>query len=207
MKRILRKATGLYQELRDTMYRYRDIETRLNSIDSVGAKKLRYERFAEYIVNGIINTDEEEYEWTVLTDRTRSGDISEDLISFGRRTIAGMDAVDKKLITSGLRVVPVFHQYLELLKEETVSEDQLDELKNEIIGAMTDKEYDQLVDARITLLQKASDAFKELCGRSKDTVGAIMDALGLDDDRMEEAEEVADIFEAIDAKLNELSKF
>ena len=205
MKRILRKATGLYQDMEDTLYRYYEVEKILTDKEKPLAEGVRRQRFVEYLANGLVMTDEDQYEWTILTAEGRSGSQEEDLITFGRRTKMLLADFDKKLLQDGLLLSIVYRKYCELVEDKTLDEESLDELREKHITGMSEKEFDKLMDERIELLQNALDSYNKICGGSKkDPVDQFMDYYQYDDDMYDQSNEVCQLFETIKDVLPKL---
>ena len=205
MKRILRKATGLYQDMEDTLYRYYEVEKILTDKEKPLAEGVRRQRFVEYLANGLVMTDEDQYEWTILTAEGRSGSQEEDLITFGRRTKMLLADFDKKLLQDGLLLSIVYRKYCELVEDKTLDDESLDELREKHITGMSEKEFDKLMDERIELLQNALDSYNKICGGSKkDPVDQFMDYYQYDDDMYDQSNEVCQLFETIKDVLPKL---
>lgn len=198
MKRIMRKATELYLDLEDTLYRYYEVECALR--DQEGPiRELEYARnFWHFMANGLVNADKDKYEWTLLTDETRTGQIVEPIITFSRRTKANMSDLDKKYLQNGLDMAIVYKSYRMLLDSAGIDDKGLrDGFCKSHVNAFTDKEYDILIEERAAWIENAIAAYDRLCGGSKkDPVDSIMDNLNLDDDVLSEIELVVALYEA-----------
>ena len=198
MKRIMRKATGLYQEMEDTLYKFYAVEKELKGKEGPLVMAARRQKFVEYLANGLVMTDEDQYEWTILTAEGRTGTQEEDLITFGRRTKMLLPDFDKKLLADGLQLAIIYRKYSELIEDKTLDEASLDELRQKHVTSMSEKEFDKLMDERIELLQNAVDSYSDICSDTqKDPVKQLMDYYHLDEDMVEQSEEVCKLFETI----------
>lgn len=198
MKRIMRKATGLYQEMEDTLYKFYAVEKELKGKEGPLVMAARRQKFVEYLANGLVMTDEDQYEWTILTAEGRTGTQEEDLITFGRRTKMLLPDFDKKLLADGLQLAIIYRKYSELIEDKTLDEASLDELREKHVTSMSEKEFDKLMDERIELLQSAVDSYSKICSNTKkDPVDQFMDYYQLDDDMVEQSDEVCQLFETI----------
>ncbi|MDO4322286.1 MAG: tubulin-like doman-containing protein [Lachnospiraceae bacterium] len=199
MRRILRKNTYLYQQLEYTLYRYYEVRRALEEIESVYAATYQAQTFAELFAYGVVNADEDEYEWTVRIN-TRGGNI--EIMTFGRKTTAKMGGFEKGLLGDGLKLAIVYNRFRELLDRQEIKMDELTELKNDLIDTMTDKELDQMIDARVGILQKSLESYTSLYGRAKDPIDAMLEAYKLDDDMIDPAEQVQKFYEAVQEAIN-----
>lgn len=198
MKRIMRKATGLYLDLEDTLYRYYKVECALQPREDL-IREAEYARnFWHFVANKLVNTDDEQYEWTLVTGATRSGQIEEPLITFSRRNIANMSDFDKKLLQNGLTMAIVYKSYRELLDTAQINDRELkDGFCKEHIESYSDKEYDKIIDQSIGFIEKSIAAYDQFLGKStKDPIDVIMDALDLEDSMMDEVETIVALYEA-----------
>ena len=200
MMRILRKATELYQEMEDTMYRFYPIEYDLEKKEAEydlkkkeQEQKHQYENFADWVLYGVITCDDGMY-WSVRT--TVKGN-EENLMNFGRRSVVMMDKDQKRLLTDGLRLKIVYDSFTELRQELGLTDDQLDQVKNAVINSLSDTEFDQMMDRNLTFVQKELDAYNEKYGKQKDPLDAIMNAYEADDDQLDQMQEIVDFYGAV----------
>ena len=100
MKRIMRKATGLYQDMEDTLYKFYAVEKELKGKEGPLVMAARRQKFVEYLANGLVMTDEDQYEWTILTAEGRTGTQEEEPITFGLRTKRFLPDLRQKHVTS-----------------------------------------------------------------------------------------------------------
>ncbi len=200
MMRVLRKSTSLYQEMEDTLWRYYDIEKELAEKEADALRTIGFKNFLEWYLNGVVNTDEDQTEWTVLTNS--KGDV-EDLIMFGRRTVGRMEPWQKSILKDGFRLKLVYDAFADCREELELTDDLLNDVKEDLADQLGDKKLDQMVDARLEVLQNEMDTYKSKYGKSKDELGAIMDAYGVDDDLMNEMQEVVDFFSAVGDVIEE----
>lgn len=200
MMRILRKSTELYQDMLDTMFRFYAIELELEKKEGAVLKQQAYKNFAEWFLNGVIDADEEQYAWDVVT--TTSGN-KEELITFSRRAFSKMDAEDKAFLKDGLKMLLVYRAFKEAQPELEVSNDDLNEVKDSIVDKLSDRQFDQMMDAKLEVLEKERDAYKTIVGKAKDSLDALMEHYNVDDDQMDAMQEIVDLYEAIDSVIED----
>ena len=208
MKRIMRKATNLYQTMEDTLYRYLEVEEALKELEIpvrqkmvLEAAKNRPRKFIDFIIGGVVNPDEEQYEWTVQTS-VRGATV--DLITFSRRFKFTRDVFQKHLLTDGFKLFFIYDKYLELLEDGILEEDALENVRIALSEKMSDKQFNQLLDARLPILEEELAAFTAKFGKEEDPVDAIMDAYELEDSDFEAARRLADLYRAVSKALKDL---
>ncbi len=208
MKRIMRKATNLYQTMEDTLYRYYEVEQALKEREKtlVGRKeaeavKNRARKFIAFITGGVVNPDEDQYEWTV---QTSARGATADLITFSRRLKMNLGDFQKTLLGDGFKLAIIYDKYLELLEDGSLEEDTLEDVRVALSDKMSDKQFDQLLDARLPILEDELGAFTAKFGRKKDPVDAIMDAYELEDADFAVADRLATLYQAVADALKSL---
>ena len=208
MKRIMRKATSLYQDMEDTLYRFYDIEQELKEREAglVGKieeedKKKKVRAFIDFFANGVVNPDEEQYTWAVATNLKGA---SVELVSFSRKFKMLVDSFRKGLLADNMKLPIVFEKYLEMLDEESINEEDMGAMKIDVIESLSDKQFDMLMEERISILKAELEAFKEIVGRAKDPVDAVMEKYELKDEEIDAAEMVVRLFKAIEEELPKL---
>ena len=205
MMRILRKATELYQEMEDTMYRFYPVEYDLEKKEAEydlkkkeqeqkQAKLAQYRNFADWVLYGVITCDDDGMYWSV---RTTARGNAEDLMNFGRRSVAMMDKDQKRLLTDGIRLKLVYDSFMELRQELGLTDGQLDQVKNTVINSLSDTEFDQMMDRNLTFVQNELDVYNEKYGKQKDPLDAIMNAYEADDDQLDQMQEIVDLYGAV----------
>lgn len=194
MMRILRKATELYQELEDTMYRFYPIEWELENKEKDLIKVSRYQNFARWVLYGVITTDEDEMYWNVKT--TAKGN-EEDIIGFGRRSRANMDSIQKKMLLDGFRLKLVYDAFSDMTGSLDLTDEDLNQIKDDVTASLSDREFDKMIDRNFALLKDEVAAYNEKYGKSKDSLEAIMDAYGVDDNEMETMQQIVDFYETV----------
>ena len=119
-------------------------------------RELEYARnFWHFMANGLVNADEDKYEWTLLTDETRTGQIVEPIITFSRRMKANMSDLDKKYLQNGLDMAIVYKSYRMLLDSAGIDDKGLrDGFCKSHVNAFTDKEYDILIEERAAWIEE-----------------------------------------------------
>ena len=208
MKRIMRKATGLYQDMEDTLYRFFDIEKELEEkegglveLQKEKENKDKVRKFIDFFANGVVNPDEEQYTWAVATNLKGA---SVELVSFSRKFKMLMDGFRKGIMADSMKLPIVYEKYLEMLDDESINEQDMDEMKVDVIESLSDKQFDTLLGERIEILKTELEAYKEVVGRAKDAVDAVMEKYELPDEEMSAAELVVNLYKAIEEELPKL---
>ena len=199
MKRILRRATGLYQTLEDTLYRYYEVETALRERDKLLTKGKTAERFVTFYLSGVINPDDDLYEWTVQT----GPDAATDLITFSRRFRASMDDLQRKLFGDGLRLAIVYDRYCAMLDDGIVTEESLGRIRDAVSMKMSDREYDRMLDERLAVLAEEMKAFTDRLGGDEIRTETILEGYEQDKRRSLAAERIACLYQAVGKVLRE----
>ena len=200
MLRMMRKSTGLYQDMKDTMWKLYPLEAQLETKEQGSKLKRQYKVFLEAFLHGLINANEEKTIWTAVTDD--NGD-TEDLFTIGRRTIGKLSDIEKNLLNDGFKLKLVYDRYVDLRLEFDLSDDRLNAIEDRINKNLSDKEYDKMVDERIAYLQTELDKYKEKYGNQKDPLDEIMKAYGLSDYQMDDIQPVLDFYAMAERVIEE----
>lgn len=200
MMRILRKATEMYQEMEDTMYRFYPIEWELENKEKDIIKLSRYQNFARWVINGVIATDEDQMYWTVKT--TAKGN-EEDIIGFGRKTRAKMDSVQRKMLSDGFHLKLVYDAFQDMRGDLELTDDDFNEIKDAVIDSLSDRDYDKMTAVSLSILKNEVAVYNEKYGNAKDPLDVIMDAYGVDDNEMDTMQEIIDFYEAVAGVIEE----
>ena len=91
-----------------------------------------------------------------------------------------------------------------MLDDESINEQDMDEMKVDVIESLSDKQFDTLLGERIEILKTELEAYKEVVGRAKDAVDAVMEKYELPDEEMSAAELVVNLYKAIEEELPKL---
>jgi deoxyribose-phosphate aldolase len=162
-------------------------------------KKMR--DFAGYIMDGIINTDEEQYEWTVLASAKGA---KVDIVTFSRRFMARADELQKKLLKDELKLPIIFEEYLALLEDKVVDAEALEDIKADLLDILSNKLLDIMVDERYEMLKKAVDAYKAAIGESQDQVKALMERFELEDKDISRVEQIVMLYKTVEEEIRHL---
>lgn len=189
-ERILRKSTYLYQQMQDTIYRYYPVANELMEQESDLMQNYQSELFCELFLYGVINPEDEGYEWNVKV--TARGGMQQ-IMSFGRTTRSKFGKMEKGLYNDKL-ILPLVYEKFRAMELDL---QKLSEVKEEILDNMKEKDLDALVDDRIEQLQQAYDVYMELFGDAKDPVDELMEKYMLDDQEVEKAEQICKFYNAM----------
>ena len=202
MMRILRKATELYQEMEDTMYRFYPVEYALEEKEKEKKaqyekeekeKKAQYENFADWVLHGVITCDENGTHWSV---RTTPDEVK--LMTFSPKDVALMDKDQKRLLEDGLRLKLVYDSFTALRQEKRLTDDKMANIKVAVIKALSDEQFDQMLAKNIAFVQQELDKYNEKYGNTKDPLAAIMKAYEADNSQLDRMQEIVDFYTAVD---------
>lgn len=209
MKRIMRKAVGLYQELEDTLYRFCDIELALverdKSVEEKKAqdrKKNRVRNFAKGIMYGVIETPDNGNTWNISLNKNNS---PLEIVYFSRRLRMGFDTFESAAYANSLKLLLVYKGYLKMIEKGQLGEKSFELALSRMQETMSDKAFDKLLDRTIPILEKECHYFRELVGSSRDETDALMNALGLDDSQFDATEDAVMFYREIELILGDLS--
>lgn len=204
MMRIMRKSTALYQDMEDTLWRFYPVEYELEEKELDAMRLQAYRNFAEFYLYGVVNSDEDQYEWTVRID---AGGSDENLISFSRRRISTMDGMSRNLLREGLKLKIVYDAFKDVKGEMELSDGRLKEIQDKVSAKLSEKDFDTLVDTRLEYLQKEYEIYRDKYGKEKDPLDAIMEAYKIEDDDIEYAQRIVDLYDVIGEVIEEQKSF
>ena len=194
MKRILRKSTGLYQDMEDTLYRLADIEKGLKTIDDDIVKRRAVKNFVNWLANGVINTDEEQYSWSV---RINARGAERGFLAFDLRTKRGLRGMEQSFFMDHMRLPIAFRRFVAYMAEEELTAQRLEEIREELEQGTNDKDLEQLLTDRLALLQSAYDIYNDKFGQTRDPLGEIVETYKLPDEEIEAAEQIVNLYRAV----------
>lgn len=196
MMRIMRKATGLYQILEDTLYRYYGIEQALREREKVLADGKKAEDFVRYILAGVIVPDEDGHDLTVTP-----GPYCAAIKLLGRRVdrIQNSSPFQKKLLQDELILGAAYEQYLHMLDQGSLKEEDLEAVHEPLWDTLRDEE----IENRMRFLEKEWGAFNEKFGGPGNPVEAVMREYELDDEELPVAERLAALYQEAEKVLRE----
>lgn len=201
MMRIMRKSTGLYQDLEDTLFKLYPVEYELKLKDMEVLKRAKYRKFFDGYLSGLVNSDEKGIEWTAIVDD--SGE-KERLARFSKVTVRSLDDIDRKLVmTDKLRLYYVYKQYEEAREEHHLTDEVLDKIQDKVNKKLSEEQQEELLEARTAGLKEELGIYKEKYGNEDDPLDAIMEAYGLEDYQIDEIQPVIDFYETLSEFIDE----
>ena len=195
MKRIMRKNTYLYRELEKTLSKYGEVIKEWDAKQAVKQQGKQAQIFCELYLYHVINCDEDRYEWSVLVNK-RGGNIP--LLDFSRLSRAKFNEFDKKIYGDDLKLSIVYKKFCEMLKENTITMEQLEDIKQHVMTTVSAKEFDEMIDERLEVLKGELRIYQSMI-TSKDPVDDILKKYKLDDDMLGEAESTCKFYEMAQA--------
>lgn len=201
MKRIMRKNTYLYKELEKTLSKYGKVIKEWDAKQAVKQQGKQAQIFCELYLYHVINCDEDRYEWSVLVNK-RGGNIP--LLTFSRLARAKFNEFDKKIYGDDLKLSIVYKKFCEMLKENTITLEQLEDIKEHVMTTVSEKEFDEMIDERLEALKGELRIYQSML-TSKDPVDDMLEKYKLDDDMLGEAESTCKFYEMaqVAAEANE----
>ena len=194
MMRVMRKSTGLYQDMEDTMWRLYPIEYELEKKEVAVKRRVAYKEFLEAYLDGLVNSDERGHEWTAIIDE--NGD-TEYLCRFSKITLRMMDDFERKALLDGFKLKLVYDSYEELRSEIKLTSEKLAAIRKNIFGKLSIDEREEMLNSRITVLQDELQKYEEKYGCEAEPEFAIMEAYELEDDEMEKIESIAAFYKMV----------
>lgn len=203
MKRILRKSTGLYQDMEDTLYRFYDIEKEL-AAEAVGVlERDKAKNFISWLANGVINTDEEQFAWSV---RINARGAEREFLSFGLKTKRALKGLEQHFFMDDMRLPIAFRRFISFMTEEELTTQKLEEIREEVEERTKEDDLEKLLTDRLELLESAYAAYYEKFGQEKDPLGEIAEAYGLSDEEIDEADQIINLYQAVGEEIQTLKK-
>lgn len=191
MKRIMRKNTYLYKELEETLSKYCKIIKEWDAKQAVKQQGRQAQAFCELYLYNVINCDEKQYAWSVLVNK-RGGNLS--ILTFSRLAKAGFNEFDKKLCGDNLLLPIVYKKFCEMLKKNTITMEQMEDIKANIMATVSEKEFDEMVDERLEVLNGELQRYQTIL-TSEDPVDDLLVRYKFDDDMLEEADFTCKFYE------------
>ena len=199
MLRILRKATGLYQTLEDTLCRYYEVEKALQEREAALAGRRRAEDFVNFFLFGVIGQDDWPQKWTARIDEAGTEEVLFDI----RRERLSLSPFRRRLLETGLLLAVVYGKYLEMVGAGSLKEEKLKEVYHLYMEERSDAEREELLDDRTKILQEEVNTFSDLTGGRRDPVEAVMDFFVLGDEERSSAERLVELYRAGEKALRE----
>ena len=201
LMRMMRKSTGLYQDMEDTLFKLYPVEYYLEEKEIIVKIRASYRKFFEMYLAGLVNSDEKGLEWTAIVDEDGG---KEKLTKFSKIMLRNLnDGIDKKLIMDKLRLYYVYKQYAEIREEFKLSDEKLDKIQSKINRRVSEEAQEELLDERTALLKAELNQYKEKYCEEDDPLEAIMDAYKIEEYQMDEIQPVVDFYDTLDEVLQE----
>ena len=200
MMRIMRKSTGLYQDLEDTLFKLQPVEYELELKEIEILKRAKYRKFFDVYMSGLVNSDENGLEWTAIVDD--SGE-KERLTKFSRIMLRGLDDIDRKLVMDKLKLYYVYQQYDETREEHRLTDEELDKIQTKLNKRVSEEAQEELLETSTASLKEEMAIYKEKYGEEDDPLDAIMEAYGLEEYQIDEIQPVIDFYETLEEVLEE----
>ena len=148
MKRILRKNTELFLELRETLCRYYEIEKALELREKEYRYKFQVDKFIQCYRYGIVFYSKEDKVWRYLTDAKGNTKI---LCRSDITANKNYTSLEKRLVKMGWEIFPVFRKFTELNFDElekVLRQKQINNLQeeNDVLLKEKDKELQKLAE-------------------------------------------------------------
>ena len=203
MKRILRKSTGLYQDMEDTLYRFYDIEKELEEEESKVVEQDKAKNFVEWLANGVINTDEDQFGWSV---RINAKGAEREFISFGLKTKRALKGLEQSFFMDDMRLPIAFRRFVPFMAEEELTAQKLEEIRESIEEKTKEEDLEELLTDRLKLLESAYAVYYEKFGQEKDPLGEIVETYNLPDEEIDAAEQIVNLYQAVGEEIQILKK-
>ena len=200
MKRMLRKMTGLYQELEDTLYRYADIEKNLSLREAEYVKFYEAKRFADWFLSGVIKVGDGKA-WSILVSEEG---VNIPLVTFDKLTVnVQMNPLEKTLTMEKQRLAVVYLRYRRLLEDGKLNLSVLEEVKRSLINKMDPESYETMLSERIEMLSEAIAHYKSIVGNASDEIRLLRNHYKMDEKDLDKAEVLVRYFQAIEEAVSE----
>ena len=200
MKRMLRKMTGLYQELEDTLYRYADIEKNLSLREAEYVKFYEAKRFTDWFLSGVIKMGDGKA-WSILVSEEG---INIPLVTFDKLTVnVQMNTLERTLTMEKQRLAVVYLRYRRLLEDGKLNLSVLEEVKRSMINKMDPESYETMLSERIEMLSEAIAHYKSMVGSASDEIRLLRNHYKMDEKDIDKAEVLVRFFQAIEEAVSE----
>ena len=203
MMRIMRKCTGLYQHMEDTLFKLYPIEYKMED-PGPDFLEIRRLKFFKAFINGLVNSDEKGIKWTTIIDE--SGD-TETIIKFSRMVLLKLDDFERKLLADGLSLYLVYDKYREIRCEFELSDHKLDVIQKKVFEKLSDEEANEMINERTAVLQSELKTYYNKYGDKNDPTKAMMDAYELKEYLMDDIQLVVDFYKTLEDMLEEKDDF
>ncbi len=198
MKRMLRKLTGLYQDMEDTLCRYIEIEKVLCEKETDYIKLYDAEQFVDSFLNGVVNV--KDTAWSVLTD-SKGGNIP--LIVFDRMTVnMRLKSWEKALALDGQRLPVVYLRYKKLIDSGSIDRERLESVKQSRSDSIDPDDYEALFSGRLQALKESLDKYMGIVGNSENPRRLLMEHYRLDSRDEDAADLLVKFFQAAEYAVN-----
>ena len=204
LMRMMRKSTGLYQAMEDTLWKLYPIELELENRDKNAIEQILYREFLEMYMYGLISTDDKGLEWTVIVDE--NGSI-ERLVKFSNIMLRKLNETDKRLVMDKLRLFLVFKGYKEVREKNELTKVKIDKIQDKITKRISEETQEKMLEERLEKLNDEYAVYNEKFGSEDDPLDAIVDAYGIEEYQIEEVEPVIDFYETLKKVLAEQTIF
>jgi len=200
MMRMMRKSTGLYQDMEDTLFKLQPVEYELELKEIEVLKRAKYRRFFDGYMSGLVNSDEKGIEWTAIVDD--SGE-KEKLAKFSKYMMRELDDIDRKLVKDRLKLYYIYQQYEETREEHRLTDEELDKIQTKLNKRVSEEAREELFETRTASLKEELAIYKEKYGEEDDPLDAIMESYGLEEYQIDEIQPVIDFYETLEEVLDE----
>ena len=150
MKRILRKNTKLFLELRETLCRYYEVVKELEERDGAYWHVYEVKKFAEYYKFGVIFEDEGK--WYYQKDLRGNRQV---FCSFSIKDTAGYGKVEDKLLKGDWKFLLAFRSFT---KQDLA---MLEEVKQDKLNDMEEEELEMIVQRNESVLGKMKERIEQ----------------------------------------------
>ena len=205
MMRVVRKSTGLYQDMEDTLFKLYPVEFELQKKEVKVLRRLQYRKFFEMYTKGIVNSDEKGAKWDAVVD---SSGETEELVIFTKYLLQELDELDKAMILDKLRLYYVYKEYAEIRKAFNLTDEKLSEIESKINkkSKTARAEFEALFEKRMARLNAEYENYSNKYLDGDDPIDAMMEAYKIDDSYwMKELKAVSEFYEALGEMIKEVN--
>ena len=201
LMRMMRKSTGLYQDMEDTLFKLYPVEYYLEEKEIRVKIRASYRKFFEMYLAGLVNSDEKGLEWTAIVDEDGE---KEKLTKFSKIMLRNLNnEIDKKLIMDKLRLYYVYKQYAEIREEFGLSDYKLDRITNKVNGELSDETRNRLTRDRKEILKEEILLYKEIYGKKDNPTKTIKYEYKIEEYKSDEIPPEIDFYDTLDEMLQE----
>ena len=105
--------------------------------------------------------------------------------------------MEQRLFMDHMRLPIAFRRFVAYMAEEKLTAQQLEEIREELEKRTKEDDLEQLLTARLALLQSAYDSYNEKFGKTRDPLGEIVETYKLPDEEIEAAEQIVNLYRAV----------